>query len=193
MSEAIICEGCGRYRNNKFCSYFGCGVKAVACDVFKAKEKPKGVCKDCLSWLRRTLTAGICSKALWSGCSCSGEDFSCNYFEKRPEPAKPKPELDGRCEDCTYWLSHGLCTFHGDSRSRTDGCGEFVRGFGAKESPSTPDKPPLGIMSKQTWEEQRMWDLLCAISRVYEGDGAVKHEWLEELSEKLTAFTFKLK
>jgi len=60
-----------------------------------------------------------------------------DYRVKAKEPAKPKET----CEDCTYWLSHGLCTFHGAARGRTDSCDEFVRGFGAKESPSNPSKP----------------------------------------------------
>ena len=90
MSETIICEGCVRYVDNKSCAYFGAEIRAVGCSAFKAIEKPKGVCKDCSSWNRRTSTAGDCSNTVLSGCSCSGEDFSCNYFEKRPEPAKPK-------------------------------------------------------------------------------------------------------
>ena len=92
MSETIIiCEGCGNHNVSKnYCEHFGAGIRAMGCSAFKAIEKPKGVCKDCSSWNRRTSTAGDCSNTVLSGCSCSGEDFSCNYFEKRPEPAKPK-------------------------------------------------------------------------------------------------------
>ena len=43
MSEAIICEGCGRYVDNKHCKYFGVEIRAVGCDVFLAKEPAKPV------------------------------------------------------------------------------------------------------------------------------------------------------
>ena len=65
MSEAIICEGCGIYRNNKFCSYFGVEIRAVACDAFKAKEPAKPKFRDIPIVNRGEFVAGNLDLSNW--------------------------------------------------------------------------------------------------------------------------------
>ena len=58
------------------------------------------------------------------------------------------------------------------------------------ESQGTTDmslnKPPLGIMPKGIWEEQRMWDLMECILR--NKDSVISTEWLTEFKEKYNKF-----
>jgi hypothetical protein len=45
------------------------------------------------------------------------------------------------------------------------------------------NKPPLGVMPKDIWEEKRYIDLLEAISRYIEANKQPPYEWIDELYE----------
>ena len=48
-----------------------------------------------------------------------------------------------------------------------------------------PVKPPLGIIPKKIWKEQRLGDLRDAIDRYLEANQRVPVEWIEEYNELL--------
>lgn len=43
------------------------------------------------------------------------------------------------------------------------------------------DAPPIGIRPAWSWNEERMYDLIDAISRYRTAGLEIPHEWLEEL------------
>jgi len=43
------------------------------------------------------------------------------------------------------------------------------------------DAPPIGIRPAWSWNEERMMDLIDAISRYRTAGISIPHEWLEEL------------
>ncbi|WP_315307267.1 hypothetical protein [Enterococcus devriesei] len=43
-------------------------------------------------------------------------------------------------------------------------------------------KPPIGIIPKELWIEQRKLELKAAIKRYFEADFKVPIEWIEELN-----------
>lgn len=45
------------------------------------------------------------------------------------------------------------------------------------------DKPPLGVLPKFLWDEQRMVDLTEAINRFMDANEPVPSEWVQELAE----------
>lgn len=45
------------------------------------------------------------------------------------------------------------------------------------------EKPPIGIMPKWLWEEQRLHDLHSAIQRYLDVGMTVNPEWIEEYNE----------
>lgn len=48
-----------------------------------------------------------------------------------------------------------------------------------------PVNPPLGIIPKKIWKEQRLGDLRDAIDRYLEANQRVPVEWIEEYNELL--------
>ena len=52
-----------------------------------------------------------------------------------------------------------------------------------KSSPA--EKPPLGLISKDSWKEARFWDLISTLARYREANKEYPREWLTELYERL--------
>ncbi len=47
----------------------------------------------------------------------------------------------------------------------------------------TDRKPPLGIMPRDIWDEDRMLNLLAAMARYIEEGFKVPPEWIDELND----------
>ena len=105
------------------------------------------------------------------------------------------------CLICEYWNGGSVCRLDVNKFVRSpkyETCDKFAQaqivytGKGCNFMSKVPDneiKPPLGIESKEMWEEQRMWNLVCAIARAIEDKGEIKHAWLAELRDKLITYS----
>ena len=118
-------------------------IDALASDEAK-HEKPVMYCRcgECTFWTRTHGCNGACG-SVHAPFPNTEDTFWCDHFQRKVVKPKEPAEMEGFCKDCTYWLSHGYCTFHGESIGGSDGCGEFFEGFGdrkpeKREDTSTP-------------------------------------------------------
>jgi hypothetical protein len=44
-------------------------------------------------------------------------------------------------------------------------------------------KPPLGVMPRKIWEQDRQLDLLAAMQRYVEEDVKIPADWIDELND----------
>lgn len=61
-------------------------------------------------------------------------------------------------------------------------------GFFKPKEQEIPTKPPLGIVPEWLWREERMWDLIHALSRHSEAPVEIHIEWFLELERRLANF-----